>query len=365
MSALYRVRCSPSRPAGSGQQGAPADPLTLHIGATTADAAAGEAGAQSARARIAGHQLLLWIHPHDPALPALPWATDANAVGRDVFGSTEPARLHLAAYRPLRRAVVRAGHGPDSAYLKLLPAALLPALRRRHRLLEEASVPAPRLMHVPAAEARGAAVLTALPGVPLFRLLVDDGALGVSPETFLQFLDTLPPSALDLPRRRAWAERSADYAEAACAALPGAAAAIRTLAEGIREVMDSAPAGPVVPVHGDFHEGNILMQGTAVGGLLDLDALGPGHRVDDLACLLGHLSVLAASNPARPQLAQALERFCSVFEQAADPAALNARASGVVLTLVAGAPGRNAVERAHNAQQRLRTAQRLLVRARA
>ncbi|MCQ1999386.1 phosphotransferase [Arthrobacter zhaoxinii] len=355
VSALYRVRCR--RPAGGGPN--PGTDLTLHLGATTADGT-DAAGPEVAAARIAGLELQLWVHPHDPVLRSLPWATDAAAVARDVFAAAEPVRLSLVAYRPLRRAVLRAEHSGQAAYLKLLPPALLPGLRRRHRLLEAGSVPAPRLLPAPADAARGAAVLSALPGTSLFRLLVDDGAAKVRPETFLELLDALPSAALDLPLRRSWADRAEDYAATAAAALPGEAARIRELARGIREAVDSAPAGPLVPAHGDFHEGNLLLNGGTVTGLLDVDGLGPGRRVDDLACLLGHLAVLAAANPGRPQLDRALAGYRRVFEEAVDPAALNARAAGVVLTLVSGARAGQGTSRTRNALVRLETAHRLL-----
>ena len=362
VSALYRVHCRTAAPTSSGTgPDVPASAaLVLHIGATTADAAAGPDGPHTASARIAGHRLRMWIHPHDPALPGLPWATDAPAVGRDAFASAEPARLHLLAYRPLRRAVVQVEHPRGSAYLKLLPEEQLPALRRRHLLLETAGVPAPRLLAAPEATARGVLMLSALPGASLFRLLVEDGAAGVAPEQFLELLDTLPVQAAELPRRRPWAEGAHGYAAAAAAVLPDEAVRIRALAAGVQEALESTPAGPVVPVHGDFHEGNLLMTGTRVTGLLDVDALGPGHRVDDLACLIGHLAVLAAANPSRPHLDHALQEYRRVFEPAVDPAALNARAAGVVLSLVAGARGGHRGARVHSARLRLGTAQRLL-----
>ncbi|MCC3290344.1 phosphotransferase family protein [Arthrobacter sp. zg-Y1110] len=356
VSALYRVQCRRTGP-GPATDAA----LTLHLGATTGDVAAdaAPAGPDVAPARIAGLDLRLWFHPHDPVLRSLPWATDAGAVAKDVFGAGGPARLSLVAYRPLRRAVVRARHLDDEAYLKLLPREQLPALRRRHRLLEGSGVPAPRLLPGASAPVSEAVILSALPGTSLFRLLVEDAA-AVRPEVLLDLLEALPSGALDLPLRRSWADRAVDYAGAAAAALPRERDSIFDLAGGIRDVVESAPAGPLVPVHGDFHEGNLLLSGGRVTGLLDIDGLGPGRRVDDLACLLGHLAVLAAANPSRPQLGQALADFRRVFEDAADPAALNARAAGVVLTLVSGARAANGRSRTQNAGIRLAAAQRLL-----
>ena len=355
VSALYRVSCRP-------RTGAAGGPLTLHVGVTTADAASAASAAAVSTARMAGLPLQLWLHPHDPVLVSLPWALDAGAVSRDVFGTGTPAQLSLAAYRPLRRAVVRAALPDRTAYLKLLPPALLPGLRRRHELLAASDVPAPVLLPTAAAAARDAVVLSALPGVPLFRLLAEDGTAAVPAETLLQLLDALPREAMDLPRRPAWAERAGIYARAAAAALPSETHSIRELAAGIGEVLAAAPAGPLVPVHGDFHEGNLLVTGTRITGLLDVDGLGPGRRVDDLACLLGHLSVLAAAHPER--FGPAFGTYCLAFEETADPAALYARTAGVVLTLVAGARAGQGASRTRQARLRLATAQQLLRRAR-
>jgi hypothetical protein len=70
---------------------------------------------------------------------------------------------------------------------------------------------------------------------------------------------------------------------------------------------------------------------------MDVDSLGPGHLVDDLACFVGHLAVLPAVHTGYVHIPAALERFCAVFETAVDPAGLRGRAAGVALSLVAGA----------------------------
>ena len=102
--------------------------------------------------------------------------------------------------------------------------------------------------------------------------------------------------------------------------------------------MAASNAGPVVPVHGDFYEANVLMDGEAVACLLDVDSLGPGRRVDDLACLLGHVSVLDHLAPASyPHLRPVLDTWTALADRQVDSVALRARCAGVVLSLVAGA----------------------------
>ncbi|CEA08802.1 Phosphotransferase enzyme family protein [Arthrobacter saudimassiliensis] len=341
-SAVYRLQAQ----ARDGQL------LTLHAVATTA------AAPGTVTARVAGTQLRLWLHPRDPQLPDLPWATSAAAVGRDLFDGALPA-LETLAYRPLRRAVIRAADAERVRYLKVLPPRAAAALATRHVLLQEAGLPVPVL----AEGAPPATVATEqAPGTPLVRPLITGSSAGLDPLQLPALLDRLPAGVLALRARPAWSERVLDYARAASVALPEAQARIRNLAEAAARRAAASDAGPVVPVHGDFHPGNLLIRQGQVTGLLDLDAVGPGHRVDDLACFLGHAAVLAAVNPHRPEAAAEAARIRSAFEGVVDPGALAARADAVALTLVAGARGRAFRPRAHEAELRLAAAEALLHR---
>lgn len=341
-SAVYRLQAQ----ARDGQQ------LTLHaVAATAAPETPG-----TTTARVAGTQLRLWLHPRDPQLPDLPWATSAAAVGRDLFDGALPA-LETLAYRPLRRAVIRASDAGRVRYLKVLPPPAAAALRTRHVLLQEAGLPVPALVEgaPPATVAADHA-----PGNPMVRPLLTGS--GLDPLQLPALLERLPAGVLKLRARPAWSERVLDYARAASVALPEAQARIRALAEAAARRAAASDAGPVVPVHGDFHPGNLLIGQGQVTGLLDLDAVGPGHRVDDLACFLGHAAVLAAVNPHRPEAAAETARFRSAFETVVEPEALAARAAAVALTLVAGARGRAFRPRAREAELRLAAAEALLDR---
>ncbi|WP_442859150.1 phosphotransferase [Arthrobacter sp. CAN_A214] len=141
------------------------------------------------------------------------------------------------------------------------------------------------------------------------------------------------------------------------------------MSAAIDDLVRRTDPGPMVPSHGDFYEANLLMAGGRVSGLLDVDALGPGHLVDDLACFLGHLAVLPAVNRRYVHAPAALEHFGDAFERCVEPAALHARAAGVALTLVAGAKrrtadGSEAPGWAEDARARLDAAAALEARAR-
>ncbi|MBD7995245.1 phosphotransferase [Arthrobacter sp. Sa2CUA1] len=359
ISCLYRVRALDRQ----------AHIVTLYAGATST--AVKQSAPDTVQTTLAGIRLSLWLHPRDPLLPSLPWALSPVDVARDVFGEPDAGDrtvLSLSAYRPLRRAVVRAVSAERTAYLKILLPGQSGALRHRHGLLAGTAVPAATVTGPdPSAgpRAEGAVVLSALTGEPLLHGL-RSGTHGLVPQDLTTLLDQLPDGALALDRRPAWSERSRAYGTAAAAILPQETARISAAARTIETLVRGLDPGPVVPVHGDFYEGNLLTGGGRITGLLDVDGLGPGHRVDDLACFLGHLAVLTELAP-ESALPGELRVFHNAFEEFAlasgsSPAALNARAAGVALSLVPGArAGR--YSRSENALTRLRAAESLLARA--
>ncbi|GGG43240.1 hypothetical protein GCM10011374_01990 [Kocuria dechangensis] len=308
-------------------------------------------------------ELVAWRHPHDPWLPGLPWASSPGHVGRAVFGSGEPAALTTLSYRPGRRAVVRAVLGSEVRYLKVLRAGRAEGLVDRHRLLLGAGLPVPEPV---GALVDDVVVLRALPGAPPPVAARDGDAAALLPAHVLALLDALPAQVLALPARPAWTDRVLDYGRAAAVALPEEADRIRELARAVDEARAATGPGPVVPVHGDLHEANLLVTpGTEgpfgpVTGLLDVETAGPGHRVDDLACLAGHLAVLPAGSA---RTAATARRMLAGFDEAVDPTALRVRAAGVALSLVAGA--RRSGGPPDRARQRLAVAERLLAEARA
>jgi hypothetical protein len=276
--------------------------------------------------------LHLWRHPADPELPGLALAcqpTDAD--------------LELVAYRPLRRAVVRvrphpgAPGGPDVTYRKVVRPRQVEALQARHVLLRSAGLPVPASLGW---TTDGVVTLAALQGHSLAQALTSDGASALDPQAFIDLLDAVPDGALELPRRPAWADNARLYASGAALALPARAPALHALGAQIAELVAHTDPGPIVPTHGDLYEANLLVAGAEITGLLDLDSVGPGHRVDDLACLLGHALVLPCLAPSTyPLVPAVVRRWLAAFDAVVDPAALRARVAGVVLSLVAGAVG--------------------------
>ncbi|HWG94841.1 MAG TPA: aminoglycoside phosphotransferase family protein [Mycobacteriales bacterium] len=277
----------------------------------------------------------VWRWPLDPGLPALPAAVSATAVRAllaDVGVEAPEVSLDVRAYRPRRRAVVEVRTPDRRLFLKVLRPSGVEATHGRHRLLRGAGVPVPPSLGW---TDDGLLVLEGLPGTSMrARLRSGDGALPDG-AALLDVLERLPPEVCGLPHRRAWADAAGHYAEVVAGALPEEAARCRDIAADVTARTAGAPADQ--PVHGDFYETQLLLDGPRVSGLLDVDTAGPGRRADDLACLLGHATVLAVLDPPHAAATRAAAAaWLAAFERAVDPAELRARAAGVVLSLATG-----------------------------
>lgn len=271
----------------------------------------------------------LWRFPFDPNLPALRDACDPKQV--ETLIGARPSRLRLRAHRPGKRAVIEATTASGTVFLKVIRPAAAKALHERHRIAVAAGCPAP----APLAWApEGLVALAGLSGATLRRHLGRPDAILPPADSVLAVLDTLPAQLAAQTRRRTWGQRAPHYADVLAAILPRIAARARAVAAAVDH---HEPDGPDAVVHGDFYENQLMISGTRITGLLDIDTLAPGERLDDLGCLLGHLGVLAQLWPARANqinaLGLSLHRRCTLEH---DPAALARRAAAVVLSLATG-----------------------------
>lgn len=275
--------------------------------------------------------VVVWRHPDDPLLPALRRACDPALLAPSLPGTGAVTALELIGYRPLRRAVVRAERDGVPWFVKVLRphdgnAADVVA---RHQLLSDEGVPVPRVAY--AAE-DGLVVLEALPGRPLLDALVAGTTLALA--DVLTVVQGFPAEVLNLPARRPWSSRARAYA-GALEVRPALAGRAHAVAAGVLAGLRSTDPGPVVPTHGDLHEAQVLVDDAGhVTGLLDVDTAGPGHLVDDVACLLAHL---LAVRPMTPELGAVARCWTDEAAGYVDPAALRVRVAGVLLSLAAGA----------------------------
>jgi hypothetical protein len=277
-------------------------------------------------------QVGVWRVPHDPWLPGLAAITDPARLGPlldalDV--APGPTEHRIVSYRPGRRAVVRVRRAGITLFVKVTRPHQAQPLHDRHTALAPA-VPVPRSLGVD--PALGLVVLQGLGGRLLRHHVAVPGAALPGPSALLAVLDRLPPPA-DARRAPGW--RAAEWTALLSRVRPRQADALHALAEELAAV-DAGRDEPLVPVHGDLHEAQLLVQRGKISGLLDVDTHGLGHRVDDLAALIGHLATLAIATPRRAAIERYAARLLGGFDRVVDPVVLRYAVADVVLGLATG-----------------------------
>ncbi|MGY2064058.1 hypothetical protein [Blastococcus sp. SYSU DS0619] len=276
----------------------------------------------------------LWRWPLDPALPGLAWATSAAGVaerlgplGVDV-GSP---RLRLRAYRPGRRAVVEVTSPAGRWFLKVVRPAAVADLVTRHAALG-AAVPVPPVL---ASTGDGVVVLPGLPGTPMRTALTGDPARLPDPSALDALLDRLP--AVPARARRAAPGDPLSPLRAHARVLGMLSPSLVPRLDRLTAAVGTAAGEhPVVPVHGDFYEAQLLVDAGAVVGLLDVDTAGPGARIDDWATLLGHLVLLERLGDGPAPIAAYRQRVTGLLAGRWPDGQLEARVAGVLVGLATG-----------------------------
>jgi aminoglycoside phosphotransferase (APT) family kinase protein len=283
-------------------------------------------------------------YPADWSLPGLGVAVSAPAVAARLGVPTEAVTLDVRSYRPGRRAVVRVRvgeRGPGAAaferYLKVVPPDELGPLIGRLAALD-GHVPVPRVVATWPED--GVVVLAALDGRTVREVLLtgDHAAVDQLPDgdALVDLLDHLPAPAFGSigSVSHGPAGRAVAHAGLLAAVMPGERERLEAL---IGRLGGPAGAGPVVTTHGDLHEAQILVEGSRVVGMLDVDGAGPGRRVHDLATMLGHLVALGDAVPRRRAAIDRWRfRLQPAFDRAVDPGELRRTTSAALVGLATG-----------------------------
>ncbi|MDR1237753.1 MAG: aminoglycoside phosphotransferase family protein [Propionibacteriaceae bacterium] len=291
-------------------------------------------------------QVAFWIYPRDPDLPGLARAAYAESMAElcnlyRVFpGDVRPEQLllRMVGYRPRRRAVLKVTHRDTgvSVYVKVLREKYAAEIVRRHELLAVAGLP---VAEIKAVTPDHLLVLSELAGKSLAEAIFA-AQPPCSAEEILSVLDRLPPAVAKLPRRPPWAESLPHYAAIIRESMPALGARLDGLVSAIQEGLADTELGDE-PSHGDFHEGQLQVRDGRIVGLLDVDTAGPGRRVDDLACLVAHLSTIQHMNSVQTERAhRVIREWVPVFDTQVDPGELRLRAAAVIISLATG-PFRN------------------------
>lgn len=282
----------------------------------------------------------VWVHPNDPVLTSAGQAFTPSVVAGwlEAAGvASGPVELRALAYRPMRRAVLRADAAGGPWFVKVQRP------RRHLEYLERMALLAPVGLTPPvvAVPARGVTVTRAAEGVSLAVALAAwsmEDAVEPDPNALLGLLDRLPGGVRTLPAPRPCTERLDASVQAALLELPARASDIEGLRDRLLAAEADAVLGPVVPTHGDFYEANVFTIDGRATAMIDIESLGPGHLVDDLACLMAHLLVLPDLSAAHyARLPGLIDRWQAFFGEVVDEPTLRSRAAGLVLGLLSGA----------------------------
>lgn len=284
--------------------------------------------------------VFVWQHPADPLLPGLRLAATPAQVRQHFVPQRELTALQTVIYRPMNRAVFKATlapqtpSGPSQAfYLKVLRKNTAQQLYTIHQRLWSAGIPVVKPVAAPVTDILA---LEEGRGMPLGEYIRNEGAYNrFKLRQLAELLDRLPIDVMRRPQQPSWADRYQEFLTTAHQAMPESQAELTLLAAQFDARHATLELGPLVPTHGDLYEAHILVDPItgSIQHLLDVDGVGPGYRVDDYACLIGHLAVLGATEPQHWGWQAALRTYQQIAQHV-DPSTLAVRAAAVVISLI-------------------------------
>lgn len=255
-------------------------------GAITVEAVDGE---QSLAASV-------WRWPFDPRVPGLERAVTPGRSDDLVRPWVDAgATLEVVAYRPTERAVIRVtAEDGRCVYVKAVRPSDVASLVDRHARFLDAGLPVPEVLAMSADE--GLVVLAERPGTTFRERIKQDLAGWPEPTAFSALVGRLRGvDPAGLPPTQGRVADALGHARLLAAVAPGLADRLASLSERFRTALPAVRERSGAVVHGDLHEGQLVIadDGT-VTGLLDVDDVGTGDPVDDLATIVGHLRFRAS-----------------------------------------------------------------------
>lgn len=254
----------------------------------------------------------VWRWPFDPVLTGLGDVVTASGVAA-LMGDDDPRSLRVAvvAFRPTERAVIAVTrHDRALAYVKAVVPSRTTGIERRHAALRAVEVPAPDVVLADAD--RGLLVLQPLHGATL-RDLVKAGSPGwPDGDEYLRLTDAISSASISGSGPPSRLGDGALHAAMLATVLPGERGRLDELAARF-EAVDAPPTDGTV--HGDLHEGQIIVDAGRIVGLLDVDDAGPGASVDDMANVIARIVYRAVTAGADRR--QRLDRYAAAVREAA------------------------------------------------
>ncbi len=219
-------------------------------------------------------RVVVWRLGDDPGLPGLAVVTErerTRSLLDELNAPPGPVKCRLRSYRPTRRAVAELQVGKLRLFAKVVAPGEVAALQSRHQLLAK-HLPVPRSHGW--SEEYGIVMLKEMTGATLRECLVEKSLPLPNPQEFAGLLDRIPDPG-DSVRLTSSLQNVHEYVKLLRHILPKLDARLDHLVEQLSDIDDS---GPVVPIHGDFYEAQMLVSQGQVTGLLDVDTVGLGYR---------------------------------------------------------------------------------------
>jgi Phosphotransferase enzyme family len=192
------------------------------------------------------------------------------------FGLCEAAALDIRPrrYLPSRHAVLEVCDGRFKWFVKVVRPSAVADLCHRHDIARR-DLPVPPVL---AATPDGVIVLPEAKGTPLQTLIIDGGAALPSPEALESVLNALPAELMTLTPEPSHLQMVDYYAGVLRCIAADEPTVLTNLAEVVRGLQSvEVQTEQAVPVHGDFHEGQLFADDGQVTAVLDIDTAGPGN----------------------------------------------------------------------------------------
>lgn len=246
---------------------------------------------RSVTALPGGDQAVAWKYPADPYLPALGSVVFPDACAtllQRVGYSPDISEIALLGYRPSRRAVIRVRSADGVLYFKVVRPSQVDTLVTRHQTIHGAGLPATKLVSWSSA---GLLVFEQAQGVALS----DADSLGLSPDQVvgrvLEVQTMLSGIGLMVAARSPIVESQTWYFDQAKNLFPDYQEQLESLRTRVSPLLRDSYPGETTTIHGDLHARQIFVDSAPpyrVTGIIDLDGVGQGFAVDDLATLCAH-----------------------------------------------------------------------------
>ena len=284
-------------------------------------------------------EVSVWRYPFDPIIEGLPIAVTAEKVASVVAPELSgPVTVEVVAYRATERAVVRVRDGDGATvYVKAVRPQAVPALLERHAQLLAAELPVASILR--ADLDAGLVVLAELPGTTLRERIKRDLPGWPAPKELLALTSRLRRvPATGLPAVSGRVRDALSHARMLETVVPELRARLQRLEAAFEAALPAVDARSGVVIHGDLHEGQLVIdEDGRISGLLDIDDLGVGDPLDDLATLVAHTRFRAlVAGAAGGRIRAYSERLRSAFAKTVDASHLDIAVSAVLVGLATG-----------------------------